>query len=128
MTQAACDLHTIHGLRLLRLPAEGPLIRAEADADQILGEAWGREADLTLIPVERLGPEFFRLETGLAGLVLQKFTTYRLRVVILGDLSAWTAESKALSAFVAESNRGEQVWFSPSQEDLERRLAAARKT
>ncbi len=124
MTRPTCEIREAHGLRLLALPREGLAILREADADDILGEAWGRDADLTLIPAERLGAAFFRLETGLAGAILQKFVNYHMRIVIMGDLAALSAQSRALRDFIQESNRGESVWFVASPEELERRLAA----
>lgn len=128
MVHSSCEIQELQGLRLLVLPPEGPPILCEADADAILGEAWGRDAALTVIPATRLGEAFFQLETGLAGLILQKFVTYRLRVAILGDLSAQSAKSRALREFIQESNRGESVWFLASRADLERRVAASPET
>ncbi len=57
------------------LPADGPLIATEADATDIIGEAFGNGAELVVIPAGRLSPEFFKLGSGLAGAMLQKFTT-----------------------------------------------------
>ena len=125
MVHPLCEIQEIHGLRLMLLSPEGPPILCEADADAILGEAWGRDAALTAIPAARLGEAFFRLETGLAGAILQKFVTYRLRVAILGDLREVSAQSRALREFIQEANRGESVWFLASQAELERRLAAS---
>ncbi|WP_018632179.1 DUF4180 domain-containing protein [Neomegalonema perideroedes] len=125
MTRPTCEIREAHGLRLLALPSEGPPILREAEADEILSEAWGRDADLTLIPAERLSAAFFQLETGLAGAILQKFANYHMRIVILGDLAEQSARSRALRDFIRESNAGESVWFLASLEDLERRLAAS---
>jgi hypothetical protein len=71
-----------------------------------------------VIPVARLSPEFFRLSSGLAGAVLQKFTNYQIRVAIIGEISEYTGKSAPLRDFVAESNRRGQVRFLASEADL----------
>jgi hypothetical protein len=43
-------------------------------------------ADLIVIPAARLADDLFRLRTGAAGEIFQKFATYQVRVVILGDI------------------------------------------
>ena len=65
------------------------------------------------IPVSRLSPDFFQLKTRLAGEVIQKFVNYRMRLAMIGDISAWLAQSNALRDFVYESNRGTAIWFVP---------------
>ncbi|MBI4923458.1 MAG: DUF4180 domain-containing protein [Devosia nanyangense] len=100
------------------LPAAGPPIATEDDARDVVGDALGQGAELVVIPVERLSPDFFRLGTGLAGAVLQKFTNYRLRVAIVGDISAYAAKSAPLRDFVRESNRRGEVRFLASEAEL----------
>jgi hypothetical protein len=112
----------VHGLRILEFEAEGPLLKDNRDVADFLSAAWAHEADLVVLPAERLADDFFRLRTGVAGAVLQKFVTYSMRVAILGDISARVAESSALRDFVLESNRGQHVWFVEGMDDLERRL------
>lgn len=58
--------------------------------------------------------EFFRLQTGLAGEILQKFTNYRFVVAIFGDFDLY--ESKSLRDFIYESNQGRQVFFAKDQQ------------
>ena len=103
---------------------DGPLIAREADAADLIGEAYGSGAAWIAIPVGRLAPDFFRLRTGLAGAVLQKLVTYGYRVAIVGDVAGAVAASDALRDFVRESNRGTQVWFVADEGALEARLAA----
>jgi len=90
----------------------------ESDALDIIGEAFGKGADLVVIPASRLGSEFFRLSTGLAGAMLQKFTNYQMRVAIVGDIAEYLEKSAPLRDFVRESNRGSQVRFLASDAEL----------
>ena len=117
--------YDLHGVRVFECAAEGPLIRNDRDAADLINTAWEHRARLIVLHVERLGDDFFRLRTRIAGEIIQKFVTYHLRVAIVGDISRYVAESSALRDFVYESNRGNQVWFVPSREELDKRLERA---
>jgi hypothetical protein len=112
-------------VRVLQCPVEGPPIRY-AEAVALVGEALGADAPWVAVPAARLGEDFFRLSTGVAGEVIQKFVNYRRRLAVVGDVSAHVAQSDALRDFVVESNRGAHVWFVRDLAELEARLAQAR--
>ncbi|MET3528185.1 DUF4180 domain-containing protein [Phenylobacterium koreense] len=114
---------TICGREVLFWSSAGPPLSAPSDASDLVGEALSASAELIVIPVQRLSPDFLRLSTGLAGEVLQKCVNYGLRVAILGDVSSATAGSGPLRDFVSESNRGRSVWFVTDRADLEDKLA-----
>jgi len=80
---------------------------------------------MIIVPVERLEEDFFQLKTGLAGQFIQKFVTYRRRLVVLGDISEHIASSRALRDYVYETNRGDQVWFMTDMQELDQRLSHA---
>ena len=63
---------------------------------------------------EQIDEAFFRLSSGVAGEVLQKFVNYQMRLAIVGDFSHYT--SKPLHDFIYESNQGTQVGFWPTVE------------
>src|SRR5215469_8390033 len=119
--------HDMHGVRVLECPAKGDPIRNERDAVDLIGAVACRDAGLIAIPGSRLESDFFRLKTGVAGQILQKFVTYRLRVAIVGDISKQVAESFALRDFVYECNRGDQIWFVQDLRELDERLHGNRK-
>ncbi|MFG3603309.1 DUF4180 domain-containing protein [Micromonospora chersina] len=103
-------------------PAGPPVATTEAALD-LIGAAFGG-AEVVAMPAGRLDPSFFSLGTRFAGEVMQKFVNYRLRLVVVGDISAHLAESGALRALVAESNRHDHIWFVPDLAALDARLAA----
>jgi hypothetical protein len=96
---------------VLRLPVDGPLLRTEQDAVDVIGEAWSVSAETVVVPVERLDVGFWTLSTRVAGAVLGKFAVYRMRVVVVGDIAGRLAGSETLRAFVDEANRGREVAF-----------------
>lgn len=116
------SLPQVGDLTVLTCPADGDQLRDESDVLDVIGDALGRGADLVVIPAARLPETFFQLRTGIAGAILQKFVNYRLRLAIVGDISAHTDASTALRDLVIESNRGAQHWFLADQAELEQRL------
>ncbi|MEA1676259.1 DUF4180 domain-containing protein [Nitrospirillum sp. BR 11163] len=114
----------LEGTRVLVCADDGPLLAGDQDAVPLIGLAWEYGARVVAIPLGRLAPGFLTLATGQAGAIIQKFANYQLRPVIVGDVSAWTAGSGALRAFIDEANRGRVVWFVDDLAALGRRLAA----
>jgi hypothetical protein len=115
-----CDLE---GIRIFHCSSEGQPPRNSRDATDLMSAAWNQQATLLVIPEERLGDDFFRLKTGIAGDVLQKFVMYKLQVVIVGDISRYVDQSAALRDFVYECNEGRDIWFLPDLPSLANRLA-----
>jgi uncharacterized protein DUF4180 len=113
----------ISGVEVLRCAADGPPLDGERAALDLIGAALGR-ADAVAVPVARIALEFFALRSGVAGAVAQKFVNYRLRLVVVGDVSGHVEESTALRDFVRESNRGGQLWFVADEAELTARLRA----
>ncbi|MFE6177262.1 DUF4180 domain-containing protein [Streptomyces sp. NPDC056464] len=118
-------LVTLHDVRVLRCAPDGPALDGESAALDLIGDAIGQEAELVAVPVERVADEFFRLRSGVAGAVMQKFVTYRQRLVVVGDISRHVAGSTALRDFVHETNSGNHIWFLPTFDDLDARLRPA---
>lgn len=116
----------IRGRRVLLCAEDGPLLASERDIGDFLGAAWAEAADLVVIPVARLSDDFFRLSTRLAGEVAQKFVNYRMQLAIIGDISRWSAESKALRDFVREANQGQALWFLDDMNALEQAMLRAK--
>jgi hypothetical protein len=110
----------IAGQTVLLVGARGQPIALATD---LIGEAFSAGAQVVAIPAARLDPEFFRLASGIAGEMLQKFVNYGIRPVIVGDVAGHVAASNALADFIRESNRGSSVWFVPDMAALETRLS-----
>ncbi|HEX4812958.1 MAG TPA: DUF4180 domain-containing protein [Nonomuraea sp.] len=91
--------------------SDGPPVRGERDALDLIAEAWAHDATWVAVPAERLHDDFFSLRTGAAGEITQKFVTYRIGLAVVGDISRFTEASAALRAWVLESNRGGHLWF-----------------
>jgi hypothetical protein len=114
--------YDLHGVHVLECAAQGAKLQNDRDAVDLIGAAWEHHASFLVIPAGRLSDDFFRLRTGVAGAIIQKFVNYRLRVAIAGDISRHVNESSAFRDFVVEANRGDQIWFVADLEELVRRL------
>lgn len=115
------EIVELAGVPVLVCDADGPSIATEQDALDVIGAALSG-AEIVAVPVGRLDERFFTLRTRVAGGIMQKFVNYRLRLVIVGDIAAYTAGSTALRDLVTESNRGKQIWFVDDLDALVTRL------
>ena len=114
--------YELHGVRIFECDAEGAPLRNNRGLNDLISMAWEHRARLLVVPVVRLGNDFFRLKTGIAGEIVEKFVNYGLQLAIVGDISGFVAESTALRDFVYESNRDNQFWFVANRDELDRRL------
>ncbi|MFG3706214.1 DUF4180 domain-containing protein [Micromonospora sp. NPDC047670] len=112
------------GVPVLECDPDGPPVATEQDALDLIGAAF-LGAQVVALPASRLDASFFALGTRFAGEVMQKFVNYRLRLVVVGDISRHLAASAALRALVQESNQADHVWFVPDLDALDARLRAA---
>jgi hypothetical protein len=99
------------------------VVRDDRDAVDLIAEAhYEHQAEWVVLPAELLMPEFFRLETGVAGAIAQKFVNYRMSLAIVGDVSAHEDASKPFRDWVRETNKGRHLWFVPDLAALTERL------
>ncbi|MDR0861258.1 MAG: DUF4180 domain-containing protein [Oscillospiraceae bacterium] len=73
-----------------------------------------------IIPKAAICEDFFKLSTGIAGEVAQKFVNYGFHVAIVGDFSVYT--SKPLRDYIYECNNGRHINFVTTQEEAIARL------
>jgi hypothetical protein len=114
--------YELGGVHLLEYATEGPQLQHSRDATDLIARALQQRIPWVVIPVARLGDDFFRLRTGVAGDFIQKFVNYRIHLAIVGDISRYVDESTALRDFVREANRGNQVLFMATVDELGPRL------
>ncbi len=106
---------------IAEVTGEGVLIAGTGDALEVMVRA---ACDRIILHAENLSPDFFRLATGLAGDVMQKFVNYGVRVAVVGGVADTRSES--LRALVRESRRGGPVVFVDTIEEAMQRLAGTR--
>ena len=91
--------------------------------DLIATLAYDDDCQRIAINKQAITEQFFKLSTGIAGEILQKFINYSKKIAIIGDFSAYT--SKPLKDFIYESNQGNAVFFVPDEESAIDKLSTA---
>lgn len=115
MTDFSFISHTIGKAMVGEVAANEMLLANPEEANDLLGNAYYQGFDGMIISADKISPRFFDLKTRLAGEILQKFSTFRMRLAIVGNFSTFTSES--LKSFIYESNRGNLIHFSPTTAD-----------
>jgi hypothetical protein len=103
------QLREIEGTRIVISPGPGKLIRSTEDALDTLSFGGEHGSNRFIFLESNFPPEFYDLKTGLAGEILQKFSTYRIRAAVVGTFEQVT--SKRFREFMVECNRGQQLHF-----------------
>lgn len=87
---------------------ESPISTVQ-DALDLLGNADYQGANKIMIKREHLHPDFFDLQTRLAGEVMQKAVNYYKYIAVVGDFS--DLKKKSWLDFMYESNKKGQIIF-----------------
>lgn len=112
----------IHGRNVFVCAEIGPGMTQAAALSDVVAGAVSQRVEIVAIPVSRLGGDFLDLASGVAGVIVQAFFAYKLRVVVLGDIRQALMAHTPLQSFVAAANRGSQIWFCPDLTALAARL------
>lgn|SRR5690606_39176864 len=107
--------HKINSTEIAEIIADRILIENAEDALDLMGNVYYQGFDKMILHQKNITPDFFDLKNKMAGEILQKFSNYRVSLVIVGDFSQFS--SKSLNDFIYESNKGKQVNFLASVED-----------
>ena len=107
--------------RVIIVSSDGDVLAASAVVD-LIGTAFSESAAWVVVPAQRLSDDFFRLRTGVAGEIAQRFVNYRIGLVVLGDITRFTDVSPTLRDLVRESNAGRQLWFVADRAELDERF------
>lgn len=107
--------HQKNGIQVVEVISDAVLVQTPDDGGQLLADLYYQGFDYIILKAEQLSPDFFELKTKLAGEVLQKFSTSRVRLAIIGDFS--NVESKSLRDFIYESNKGNLIKFAASVDE-----------
>jgi hypothetical protein len=96
----------IHGNGIVEIMDDTVLIK---DVDDVLSLFCIDGSSTIIVRKENITADFFDLSTGIAGEILQKFSTYRMRMAIIGDFE--NVKSKSLKDFIYESNKIKRILF-----------------
>jgi hypothetical protein len=101
-----------HKNGIVEIIDDGILIK---ETDDVFGLFYMDSCSTIILKKENIVEDFFELSTGIAGEILQKFSTYHVRMAIVGDYA--NIKSNALRAFICESNRAKKIIFVDTVEE-----------
>ncbi len=102
---------------VVEIQSDEVIVSSEQDALDIMANiGYLYDSSKIILHKRNLHDDFFFLISGLAGGILQKFSNYRVQLVVIGDFSQFS--SKSLKEFILESNKGHQVNFLPAISEL----------
>ncbi len=114
-------IHHKNGVAIAELVSDNTEINEVQDALNLMGNAGFHDARKIIVRKEHLHPDFFELRTGMAGEILQKFSTYQVQLAIVGNFSE--IKSKSLKDFIYESNKMGRINFLPGREEALSKLS-----
>lgn len=103
------EAHSINDIIIAELISDDIIINTTEDGLDLLGNLYYQGFDSIVMNEKNITPDFFDLKNGMAGEILQKFSTYRVRLAIVGDFSKYTG--KSLKDFIFESNKSRHINF-----------------
>lgn len=114
------EIIEINGNRIAQLISDDIEINKTQDALDLLGNCFYLKSRKVIINEKNITPGFFDLKMGIAGEILQKFSTYYFQLAIVGDFSKY--QSKVLKDFIYESNKMGRINFVNSIDEAKEKL------
>jgi hypothetical protein len=105
--------HATGERHIVEVVSGGVLIQDTRDALELIGNA---PSDYIILHEHNFASDFFDLSTRKLGDVLLKFGNYHIRLAVLGEFERYP--SKALRAFIYETNQHGEFLFVASIEDV----------
>lgn len=112
----------INNQQIAEVISDKIIIEKEQDAVDLLGNLYFQGINKVILYEKNIATDFFDLKTKLAGEILQKFSNYRVRLVIVGNFE--NIKSNSLNDFIFECNNGKQVNFLKSREEAIEKILA----
>lgn len=115
------EVHQNEAIKIAEVLSDVVIVNNAEEGLQLMVDLYYQDFDKIILPAQSVTPDFFDLKTGIAGEILQKFSNYRVRLVIVGDFSKHPGER--IQEFIYESNKGRQVNFLGTVEEAIERLS-----
>lgn len=114
------EVHQKDDHKIAEVISDEILIHDAEDGLQLLVDLYYQGFDKVIVYEKNIIPEFFDLKTRLAGEVLQKFSNYRVQLVIVGEFGKYPGQS--IKDFIFESNKGRLINFHSTLEEAKEKL------
>jgi hypothetical protein len=115
--------HEADSVRIAEIISDRIILKDAEDGVELLGNIYYQGFDRLILHEKNIAKDFFDLKSGIAGEILQKFSTYRIKLAIVGSFDAYSGNS--FRAFVIESNRTGNINFAESVSEAVIKLSPA---
>ena len=112
--------HEKDGIKIAEITSDEIVVNSTQDALDIMADADYNHARRIIIHEKNICSDFFKLASGLAGEILQKFVNYRVKLAIVGSFEKYG--SKNFKSFLYECNKGNQFFFAVDIEEAKQKL------
>ena len=109
------ELIEINGICLAEIISDKIVLNNTQDAVDLIGNCNYQGASGIIVRENHIIDSFFDLKTGVAGDMLQKFSTYSTKLAVVGEFAKFT--SKSFIDFVRESNKLGRINFVSTVEE-----------
>lgn len=116
-------IHNLNNIQIAEITEKTVVIGETQDALDMMADLTYSGISRIIIREDQIAPDFFDLKTRLAGDILQKFSTYRVQLAVVGEFVKY--ESKSLKDFIFESNKTGHIFFVDSLETAINRLSGS---
>lgn len=113
--------HYTGEIKIAEVLEDGVIVHDAEDALDLMGNLYYQGFDSMILHQKNITEAFFDLKNKMAGEILQKFSNYRMRLVIVGEFAHLPSQS--LQDFIFESNKGKQVNFLGTVDDAVQALS-----
>jgi glutamate synthase domain-containing protein 3 len=103
---------TVRGMEYALIESDGMVIDKVQDGLDLMANA---DSGKIILQDHQVNPDFFRLRTGFAGELLQKFMNYGVSLAVIGDFSKYPGDT--LRDFIRERNKNGRIVFAASQDE-----------
>lgn len=110
--------HQLQQTKFAELITDKILIENAESSTDLMGSMYYQGFEGMIVHEKNIHPDFFDLRNGMAGEILQKFSNYKMKLIILGDFTK--IEAKSLRDFIFESNKQGDIVFSDTIEEVRR--------
>lgn len=113
--------HIVNRKKIAEIESNEILIRNADDSLDLLGNIYYQGFESLILYRRQISPEFFHLQNGMAGTILQKFSNYRIPLAIVGDFGDLPGNS--IHQFISESNKTGNINFIPTLHEALHKLS-----
>lgn len=114
-------VHQSEAVKIAEVISDVIIVNNAEEGLQLMVDLYYQDFDKIIIPAQSITPDFFDLKTGIAGEILQKFSNYKVQLVLVGDFAKYPGQR--IQEFIYESNKGRQVNFLGTVEEAVERLS-----